>query len=322
MATRRGKRASLPGDAEKRLLLRKMNWVLRKGKGLRRYRLPPGVVGFGFGLKRRGGKVVAESCIRVYVRQKLDQGEVAAHLFIPETIDGVMTDIIEAPVIAAHSALGDSIGTQSANVGTIGCLVSDGTSQFVLSNNHVLADLNQGVVDDPIFMPSLFENGAAPAVAQLVAYPKVLFQGADNQYDAAMAKLNDGVVIDPTLPGGANLAPSVAPVAKSMAVSKVGAPTQQTTGTIDGVNENIDVMYFNDPARTAHFVGQIAILGDNPPFSADGDSGSLVWTSTGRQPVGLLLGGTQTVPGRSLPHSFASPLQPILDRLKVTVVTR
>lgn len=322
MATRRGKRASLPGEAEKRLLLRKMDWVLREGKGPRRYRMPPGVVGFGFGVKRRGGQVVPGSCIRIYVRRKLDQGDLPEHLFIPKTIDGVMTDIIEAPVIAAQSALGDSIGTQSANIGTIGCVVSDGTSQFVLSNNHVLADLNQRAADDPIFMPSLFENGSAPAVAQLVAYPKVLFQGSNNQYDAAMARLNDGIAIDLTLPGGGNLAANVAPVARLMAVSKVGAATQQTTGTIDGVNENIDVTYFNDPARTAHFVGQMAILGDNPPFSADGDSGSLVWTATGYQPVGLLLGGSQAVPGASLPHSFASPLQPILDRLKVTLVTQ
>jgi hypothetical protein len=170
-------------------------------------------------------------------------------------------------------------------------------------------------------MPSLSEDAAAPKIGELAPYPAIRFDGTDNLYDAAISELDPAVTVDPAIVDVGTIALPVVPAAEGMGVLKRGAATQRTTGTIDGVNENVDIMYEDEASLTAHFVGQIAIVGrGGSPFSADGDSGSLILSSSTLQPVALLLGGTTNVTGGSRAHSFASPIQPILDRFGVTIV--
>ena len=320
-AAKRRKPVLRPGDAEKNALREELGWSYHKSGKVPRghHGLPPGILGIGFGVKRRRGKVVAHNCLRIYVRQKVeDRRDIDPRLWVPSKIRGIRTDIIELPRVVAHARCGNSIGVTGGGIGTLACVVKNKAGALlVLSNNHVIANVNQGKVDDDIFMPSPAQDGGAPVVATLCSYPALVMGGAPNPYDAALGQIAAEAAIDPTMDLiGALQLPEVAP--DTVAVTKIGAATQQTTGKVDGTNEDIDVMYNDDPDLTAHLTGQIAIVGDDEaPFSAAGDSGSLVLTWPGRRPMGLLLGGSITT---ATPHSFASPISRILADFKVTIV--
>src|SRR5689334_24691887 len=78
--------------------------------------------------------------------------------------------------------------------GTLGSLVTDGTSQYVLSNNHVLARGDKAVVGEDISQPGLIDNNCA--IATVVAD----FTGAaplGSNVDAAVAQVRPGTM-DPT----------------------------------------------------------------------------------------------------------------------------
>ncbi len=67
---------------------------------------------------------------------------------------------------------GCSVGFKATGfvmAGTFGCLVTDGTSRYILSNNHVLANENALPLKSPIFQPGLLDNGnpAKDRIAEL-----------------------------------------------------------------------------------------------------------------------------------------------------------
>jgi hypothetical protein len=72
------------------------------------------------------------------------------------------------------------------------------------------------------------------------------------------------------------------------AVQKYGRTSQLTTGTITATNGTITINY--GTAGNAIFYNQI-IVQSSKPFIKAGDSGSLLVTKTGLNPVGLLFAG-------------------------------
>jgi hypothetical protein len=64
---------------------------------------------------------------------------------------------------------------------------------------------------------------------------------------------------------------------------------------------------------TALFVNQIVVYG-NKPFIKAGDSGSLLVTDPGRNPVGLLFAGTSS--GK---YAIANQIDDVLTALGVTI---
>jgi hypothetical protein len=64
---------------------------------------------------------------------------------------------------------------------------------------------------------------------------------------------------------------------------------------------------------TARFVNQIAVY-SRKPFIKAGDSGSLLVTKTGHNPVGLLFAGNTT--GKL---AIANPIDAVLESLGVTI---
>jgi hypothetical protein len=93
----------------------------------------------------------------------------------------------------------------------------------------------------------------------------------------------------------------------NLAVKKYGRTTGLTKGVISAVNVTINVGY---AGGTAQFTGQVYIA--TPNFNGPGDSGSLIVSDAGNQPVALLFAGTSTA-------TFATPIAPILSRFGVTV---
>ena len=73
--------------------------------------------------------------------------------------------------------------------GTLGSLVTNGTTQYILSNNHVLARTDQAAAGEDISQPGLIDNNcqAPPIVADLTA--KVAL---GNNVDCAIAAVRAG----------------------------------------------------------------------------------------------------------------------------------
>ena len=104
------------------------------------------------------------------------------------------------------------------------------------------------------------------------------------------------------------------------AVEKVGRTTGHTTGRISAVEvDGVAVQY----DRAVHrFDDQIEIEGNVGPFSAGGDSGSVIWRSRDRAPLGLLFAGSSTGGDGGAGVTFANPLSTVLEVLGAEWVVR
>jgi len=212
-----------------------------------------------------------------------------------------------------------STGTTCCS-GTLGALVTRGSTQFILSTNHVLARRDQASVGEPITQPGLVDTNCNPG--QLVANFSQAAPLKTSNVDAALAAVVPGAV-DPSGPvlglgdvGGSTTLPAppastLATPAINLSVAKSGRTTGLTCGSIGTINATVQVDFQpgcnSGTTFTVAFTNQIVVNGSS--FSASGDSGSLLVTSQTAQPVGLLFGGSTT-------NTVANPIQDVLLALK------
>ena len=304
----------------------RMSWRPFRGGGRRqRHGLPEGVLGLGFGWKRTNKKRSAPNALRVYVKRK--HGRVPKREFIEDGWNGIPIDVIEVGRIRPHAAVmaGGSIGDQFGRCGTLGCVVTDGKSKFLLGSWHVMDYQNAGD-GSQVFMPAPGSSSDFQFVGQIVASPHItLGHATPYSFDAVIALIADGVDIDPTLPGLGQIAATPADLSGAHdnlpTVTIAGCATQGQSGEIEAVAEDVQVMYFQDSSAVGFMTNQVGIVGKNGDFSTATDSGSLVVTEAGRQPVGILVGGGGTSSDIDVPHSFASPIGAILSHFKMSIVT-
>lgn len=204
--------------------------------------------------------------------------------------------------------------------GTLGSLVTRGGTQYILSNNHVLARLGKGTVTngstsgDNIIEPGLIDAncGFAPfnTVANLSEFYDIL-AGPLPRIDAALAQpVPNGVNTDGKIlllgdtADGHNVPVPAAPHAGSglpanntliaRGVAKSGRTTGLTCSTILSVATNITVQYPKECGSSTtvsqSFSNQIDVMGGS--FSSGGDSGSLIVTQDTADPVALLFAGS------------------------------
>src|SRR5215467_8172969 len=121
--------------------------------------------------------------------------------------------------------------------GTLGSLVTDGTNQYILSNNHVLARTDQATAGEDISQPGLIDNNCQ--VATIVADFTVASPLGSN-VDAAIAQLragtmdSTGFIEDVGVPSRSVVAPTV-----GLSVAKSGRTTGFTTGNISSINTSV-----------------------------------------------------------------------------------
>ncbi len=213
---------------------------------------------------------------------------------------------------ANHQVRTQDYGSSGGNVnditnafccsGTLGSLVSKGGTQFILSNNHVLARVDQASVGEDISQPGLIDNGCR--VATVVAdFSQTVPLGTQN-VDAALAALrtgqmnSTGKILDIGVPCATPGTPRV-----SLQVSKSGRTTGCQTGTIGSVSTNVNVQYQKNCGKgrkfTIAYTNQVVI--NSTTFSAGGDSGSLIvsgscspTTDGDNAPIALLFAGSST----------------------------
>ncbi len=238
--------------------------------------------------------------------------------------------------------LGVSVGHSGITAGTIGARLTDGTNVFILSNNHVLANVNQASIGDSILQPGAFDGGLADdAIATLSDFEPLRFctvffiwlicdqtnvidaavaisttadldvSTPQGEYDSTPGYGSPSSVIhsaygDPDVIGDEQLAQLL-----GLGVQKYGRTTGTTTGTIDAVNATVDVCYDSSCSLVARFVDQLIILPGT--FSSGGDSGSLIVTNDGvSTPVGLLFAGSNT-------NTIANRIDLVLDRFGLSI---
>jgi hypothetical protein len=202
--------------------------------------------------------------------------------------------------------------------GTLGSMVQDQSAkQFILSNNHVLADLNAASPGQLIVQPGLDDTDCAKSAADSVATfsrtVKINF-GGTNAIDAAIAAAKSGDVSADILNIGP-IASTVATPTIGLAVQKMGRTTCLTSGTIAAVNVKATVGYeVGGKVRGAKFANQIRI--DDQDFGSAGDSGSLIVTQDAcPRAVALLFAGSA-----DQSTTLANPISAVLKGLGVSMV--
>jgi len=187
---------------------------------------------------------------------------------------------------------GTSIAHPKTGAGTIACFCrspqDDLESVYILSNNHVLANINRASVGDPILQPGPADGGLlSDAIAQLTRFVVLEMDPAkSNLVDAALAKLNEGAM--DLLPEICCIGPigGLANAVAGMEVRMHG----RTSGLIQGVisDESVDAKVGTDrkdPEAFIVFDNQIRVDFASP--CGAGDSGAMVVGADGQGAVGL-----------------------------------
>jgi hypothetical protein len=210
--------------------------------------------------------------------------------------------------------------------GTLGALVTDGRSQFILSNTHVFAgDAVAGgngkvaSVGDDINQSGLIDVGCQVIPADMVADLTDWAPFGQFNIDAGIAQVRSGQVSA----NGSIL--EIGPVANSTAgafvgqsVKKSGRTTGLTRSSISGLNATITVGYTDECAGNSFnvtYTGQILIGNKGSRFLNSGDSGSLMVEDVATNPraVGLLFAGSSSI-------AVANPIDDVLNHFHVTMV--
>jgi hypothetical protein len=230
--------------------------------------------------------------------------------------------------------LGASISPTTVKYsGTLGCFCRDTLSGAIgiLSNNHVLADVNGVRIGTTIMQPGAGDGGRAEedVIAQLSRFVPIQFGGFPNRVDAAFAALTEhgrgedrGSLFDSSdepAPAIALNPGEIAEALPGMIVHKTGRTTRHTRGRVRAVNVNnylVDV-----GVAVARFDGQMVIETEMAPqpFSRPGDSGSLIVDEEGR-PVALLFAGSASGGVGNVGITGANPISYVTEQLGVTLV--
>ena len=283
------------------------------------------VVGTATGLDRSGVPV-----IRVFTTEPGVSG-------IPSHVDGVPVEVevtglittVSDPTQKARPApIGFSVGHPAITAGTIGARVRDAAGNtYILSNNHVLANINNASIGDPILQPGPFDGGtASDQIGTLTDFePLKLNLGDPNYIDAAIAAVSAADVGTSTPADGygtpsstiydldANGDGAVDASILGLGIQKFGRTTQLTTGTLTEINVTVDVCYEVFLGifclRSARFEDQLGFS----DISEGGDSGSLIVTVDGANtPVALLYAGSAT-------RTLGNRIDQVLARFNVTI---
>lgn len=226
----------------------------------------------------------------------------------------------QRPVIA-----GISTALVTVTAGTLSCFCrstksgDDPEQVYVLSNNHVFADVNKGNVGDPLLQPGPADGGTmADHFADLERFVPLQLGGvAQNRVDAAIGKLRPGIAFTPQVCSiGAITGTEVA--VEEMRVRKHGRTTGLTQGVVTDVAYTALVgMDHADPSVVALFVDQIRIerVAPFPAFGLGGDSGSLVVHGERQNAVGLYFAG----PENGF-YGVANPIAAVLAEIQISIL--
>ncbi|MGA8108962.1 MAG: hypothetical protein WB974_05985 [Acidobacteriaceae bacterium] len=293
----------------------------------------------------------------VYVIAGVNGGGVTSQAHVLLNSQGVVSDPVTHQSIQTDAA---ALGTSGGNDGdfdtyqdqngdsyvadccggTLGALVQDPQgNEYILSNNHVLAESDQGHVGDTIDQPGLIDGACTPlsrpgSTLHPVGSLRYFVPLASRQtnVDAALASVvpgtvdPDGRILGLGTPGQNQTLSAAPPMAGSgeklsaanlgINVVKSGRTTGLTCSSLSAVALTVKVDYYKDcaetePYSTKTYTNQIAIAGAH--FTDSGDSGALVLDADNAQAIGLYFAGGTDGDGNGL--SVANPIGDVLQEL-------
>ncbi|HEX6926715.1 MAG TPA: hypothetical protein VF167_14940 [Longimicrobiaceae bacterium] len=294
-----------------------------------------GVTGVGVGPKITKGQRTGELAIRVYVRKKKPKSELSEEELIPETIEGVPTDVIErefvlhrglgVPVaeLEVHADTGTydpltggiSIGPCRAiggfvYTGTLGCVVEDSATgdPMLLSNFHVFCVDDAWSVGDTMAQPSRVDTGTCPG--SVVGTLQRASLGGE--VDCAVANITATRGHNCEIVDIGAIAGKALPVLDEP-VRKRGRTTGLTHGFVDDLALSVSIDYGNGLGEVV-LTNQIGIEVDSSQsteFGNSGDSGSVV-VNASNEIIGLYFAGTEDGS-----YGVANRIDPVLTALNV-----
>lgn len=205
--------------------------------------------------------------------------------------------------IPCGSAIRHPLGSR----GSLGCLVRQGGTDFILSNNHVLARINQASMGDFIQDANTGLN-----IATLSNFVR-LNVGGPNSVDAAIAAVSVPGNVTPDIRGIVNVNPNPINAFVGQRVIMSGAGSGRVNkGRVTGLNSSVTLILPGN--KVVQYVQQIQIDGNSgSSFSVGGDSGSLILDEASLRPVGLLVGADAN-------FSYANDISLVLQTLNVAIV--
>ena len=214
--------------------------------------------------------------------------------------------------------------------GTLGvCVTLNDDNTYILSNNHVLADVNQLPIGIDIIQPSQGDGGdpVNDVVASLSDFVPLDFGFTTlwgitfanrNYVDAAIAQVNDDFnganreihwVGYPEYYHDTSWSWRKKLLLRGRRVCKMGRTTHYTLGTITSVSYDTWVGPYST-GQNAWFEDQVRIKGLHGRFAAPGDSGSLVVDAETNEPIGLLFSGGGD-------YANANPIDKVMSELNI-----
>jgi hypothetical protein len=195
----------------------------------------------------------------------------------------------------------------------------DPAQVFVLSNNHVFANVNQAHPGDDILQPGPADGGtSADRIAQLTRFVTLQLDGqTPNRIDAAIGQLLPDVTPRLEVCSIGRIS-GTTQASEQMKVRKHGRTTGYTEGNVTDVAYDALVgMDFNDPSVVALFNNQIRIerIDPFPAIGLGGDSGSLVVKQDEPKAVGLYFAGPE-----SGVYGIANPIDAVLNDLEIQLL--
>jgi hypothetical protein len=294
----------------------------------------PGVTGVDVGLKRVGGEDTSVHAILVFVAHK---GVFEPQHRIPERIEGVPTDVIEA--VFTHDAAHEPVLTAPAvdakrydpcqggamisparfnnMYGSLGMIVRDASTnqQLWLSCYHVLcvdANWNAQGVDKRIVQPSVSRGGnpATDTIGSIVngKYGQIVVDwGYDLYVDCAVCDTGGRAASSNIVMLGTPKGPANAQI--NDLVTKYGATSELTYGSVNSTNLTVSIggywFYYQYRIVPAFAGGQT--------FAVAGDSGSVALDSSQRA-IGLCMSANEAAKTTTV-----NPIGQIIDALNIVV---
>jgi hypothetical protein len=220
--------------------------------------------------------------------------------------------------------LGSSVAHVDGGPGTLGLFVQMGKKSGFLSCSHVLSNCGNAKVGDAIHHPAPCDSIDHEGIASLRAFVDLRGDGPFAM-DAAFAELAPSVDrIGNIIPKGQNWPsegrelgdPVVGNISTPTAsVAKIGRSSGWTTGVVALENVGPVDIYMRQLRSNVAVDGLIEVhwASINDPFSALGDSGSIVYLRDSLKPVGIVVaGGIATINKVKIGVSYVCPLGPIL----------
>ena len=208
--------------------------------------------------------------------------------------------IIRQGLAEGTAAVNTGTGVSNKNGwGTMGGLFKRKNDRYFygLSNNHVIANLNNCNVND------LIKGKGGLKVGKLFRWVIIKDPPSVNGIDAAIFRIDPSHSVSwkPRVPSNVVVGPRI-----NLNVYKNGLTTGITTGYIKAYNGSAKVRL---GGRLFRFRGIMAIKGKDSTFNMPGDSGSVVLTSKGHHPVGIVF-------AKYKQYCYALPISKALPLLK------